>query len=63
MKRKLKNIEKYAQVSEERFLLECVMNAILNSFTNQEATEIPKTYVATSLLASIQYFFHGSGHY
>lgn len=33
---------------------------IINSFTPQEATEIPKIYLATFLLASVQYFFHGN---
>lgn len=32
----------------------------VNSFTPQEATEFPKIYLATFLLASIQYFFHGN---
>lgn len=64
VKRKFKNTEKYIQVSEVCFLLEHLMNAILNSFTNQEATEIPKMYLATSLLASIQYFCSWKpGHY
>lgn len=57
VKGKLKTTEKYVQVSEVCFLLEYLMNAILNSFTIQEATEIPKMYFATSLLASIQCFF------
>lgn len=43
VKRKLQNTEKNVQnASEVCFLLEHLMNAILNSFTNQEATEIPK---------------------
>lgn len=33
---------------------------IVNSFTPQEATEIPKIYLATFLLASVQYYFHGN---
>lgn len=33
---------------------------IVNSFTPQEATEIPKIYLATFLLALVQYFFHGN---
>lgn len=60
MKGKLQNTEKNVHASEGCFLLEHLMNVILNSFTNQEATEIPKMYLATSLLASVQYFFHGS---
>lgn len=64
MKRKLKNTEKYVQVSEVHVLLEHLMNAILNSFTNQEATEIPKTYLATSLLSFHPVFFPWKpGHY
>lgn len=42
VKRKLQNTEKNVHASEACFLLEHLMNAILNSFTNQEATEIPK---------------------
>ena len=34
--------------------------SILNSFTPQEATEIPKMYLATLLLASVHCFFHGN---
>lgn len=42
VKRKLQNTEKNVHASEVCFLLEHLMNAILNSCTNQEATEIPK---------------------
>lgn len=33
---------------------------IVNSFVPQEATEIRKIYLGTSLLAPAQYFFHGN---